>query len=109
MPVKRGDEMKKYKISMKTPIGVRYGTMEVCIYNQEIEGGITLLGHKKPINGMIDSTGSCTIVGQLTTLVRNINYTAVGKITDTEIELSLKGERNVFKITGTVEKKEEND
>lgn len=101
--------MKKYKISMKTPIGVRYGTMEICIHKQKIKGNITLLGHKKPIYGIIDSTGTCTIVGQLTTLVRNINYTAVGKITDTEIELLLKGERNVFKITGTVEKKEEED
>lgn len=99
--------MKKYKISLKTPIGVRHGTMEVYIHKQKIKGSITLLGHKNPIYGIIDSTGSCTIVGQLTTLVRNINYTAVGKITDTVVELSLKGERNVFKITGTVEEKEE--
>lgn len=101
--------MKKYKISMKTSIGVRYGTMEICIHNRKINGSIAMLGHKKPIYGSIDSTGVCTIVGQLTTLIRNIDYTAVGKITDTEIELLLKDEKNIFKITGKIEEAEEKD
>lgn len=104
---KRSDGMKKYKITMKTPIGLRYGSMEVDVADDNVIGNINLLGQTKPFSGTIDIDGKCTIVGQLTTLIKNINFTAVGKITDKEIELSLKGERNIFKITGIAEESEE--
>ena len=91
---------RKYEIVMDTPIGLRYGTINLCSTENRINGTLDLLGHSEPFGGTIDSNGNCTICGQLITLMHTINYTAIGKITEKAIELSLQGERNVFKMTG---------
>lgn len=91
-----------YNIEMKTPIGLRYGTISLCFTENQLRGTLDLLGHSEPFDGAVDDAGNCTISGRLVTLMRTINYTAVGKVTQKAIELSLKGDRNNFEITGTV-------
>lgn len=85
---------------MSTPIGSRYGTINLVFADNRINGTLNLLAHSEPLYGSIDRDGNCKIFGHLITLMRTIEYTAIGKISEKAIELSLRGERNVFKITG---------
>ncbi|MGN0170081.1 MAG: hypothetical protein ACI39H_04880 [Lachnospiraceae bacterium] len=98
--------MKRYSITMSTPVGLKYGTMEFVIADGKIRGILSLLEHSEPFRGTIDSKGNCMICGQLITLMRTIHYTAVGCLTEHGIRLRLRGERNDFEIIGTEIKKE---
>ena len=99
-PSKYSMEERKYNITMNTPIGSRYGTINLILADSYINGTLDLLEHSEPFSGSIDRNGNCKIYGHLITLMRTIEYTAVGRITEKAIELSLQGERNIFKITG---------
>lgn len=92
---------RKYNITMNTPIGSRCGTINLTLEDNCINGTLDLLEKSEPLYGSMDSNGNCKIYGRLITLMRTIEYTAVGKITEESIELSFYGERNIFKITGT--------
>ena len=63
-----------YDITMKTPLGKRYGTMHVEIRQGQMNGSIVLLNHKKPFRGTIDRE---------------------------KLYLQLRGERNTFEVCGT--------
>lgn len=91
---------RKYNITMNTSIGSRYGTINLIIADNCINGTLDLLDHSEPLCGSMDSNGNCKIHGQLVTLMRTIEYTAIGRISEKAIELSLHGKRNIFKITG---------
>lgn len=91
---------RKYIITMNTPIGLRHGTILLILTDSCINGTLDLLEHSEPLYGSIDDNGNCKISGRLITLMRTIEYTAIGRITEKAIELSLRGERNIFKITG---------
>lgn len=89
-----------YDIVMKTPVGLRYGTITLYMLGSQVYGTLDLLGHSESFSGTVDSEGNCTIYGCLVTLMRTISYTAVGKLSQKSIALLLKGERNIFEITG---------
>ena len=89
-----------YNIVMKTPVGLRYGTMTLCMIDNRVYGVLDLLEHAEAFNGTVDSDGNCTICGCLVTLTKTISYTAVGKVSPKTIALSLQGDRNIFEITG---------
>lgn len=89
-----------YNVVMKTPVGLRYGTITLCMIDNQVYGTLDLLEHSESFSGTVDSNGNCTICGCLVTLMRTISYTAVGKISRKAIKLSLQGERNIFEITG---------
>lgn len=89
-----------YNILMQTPVGVKYGTMNYNVTDGIINGEMSLLNHCEPISGTIDEFGYCHITGQIVTLVRNINFKAAGRIYNGNLNLSAKGERNIFEITG---------
>lgn len=100
MPSKYSMKKRKYDITMSTPIGSRYGTIHLILADSRINGTLDLLEHSEPFSGTIDRNGNCKIYGHLITLMRTIEYTAIGRITEKAIELSLQGEKNTFKITG---------
>lgn len=90
-----------YNIVMKTPLGLRYGTLSACLADGQINGNINILGHSEPFHGVIDGDGNCKIRGRLITLVRTVPYTAVGRVSRDAIDLLLEEERNRFEITGS--------
>lgn len=89
-----------YNIVMKTPVGLRYGTITLRLIDNQVYGTLDLLEHSESFRGTVDRDGNCTICGSLVTLMRTIRYTAVGKVSQKAIALSLQGERNIFEITG---------
>lgn len=97
---------RKYHIQMQTPLGSRSGTLEVQIEKNKIRGHLNVLKHLEPFEGSIDENGYCSISGTLVTLMSSIPYTATGQITPDSLRLSLKGGRNLFPITGTIDQEE---
>ncbi|MGM9521756.1 MAG: hypothetical protein ACI3VB_04680 [Oscillospiraceae bacterium] len=93
---------RKYIIQMRTPLGNRSGTLEVQIEKDTVKGYLDVLKHSEPFEGCIDEDGHCCISGKLITLMNIIPYTATGRITLDSLDLSLKGGRNIFSVTGTI-------
>jgi len=89
-----------YNIALRTPIGVRKGTMDVQIHGETASGMMHILNRSEPFLGRIDESGECTLSGKLVTLMRTIPYRANGKITGDNIELSLTGGKETFRLTG---------
>ena len=89
-----------YNILMQTPVGVKYGTLSYNVENGKVQGEMNMLNHCEPITGTIDEFGYCHITGQIVTLIKNIKFQATGRIFDGKLNLSAKGERNSFEITG---------
>lgn len=89
-----------YNILMQTPVGVKYGTITFNVADGKLSGEMNMLNHCEPISGTIDEFGYCHITGQIVTLVRNINFQATGRISNGSLNLSARGERNIFEITG---------
>ena len=89
-----------YNILMQTPVGVKYGTISFNVTDGKISGEMDMLNHCEPITGTIDEFGYCHITGQIVTLVRNIDFKATGRIYNGNLNLSARGERNAFEITG---------
>lgn len=93
---------KEYNVTLKTPIGKRLGKFRVNKKDNKIWGTLSILNHSRPFSGEIDKEGECTITGSFLTLLRPVFYTAIGHITDTDVDLSLKDERNSYRLSGFV-------
>ena len=85
-----------YDITLKTPLGRRYGTMCVKIAREQMSGSMTLLNHEEPFCGTVDEKGNCSIEGRLVSLLRGIPFRGQGRIDRDSVHLLLRGERNVF-------------
>ena len=93
-------EKQAFSIVMQTSIGKRYGTMTVEWKEECISGFLTILEHTEAFHGCVDESGNCRIEGKIISLTRTIPYIATGKINTTMIQLILKGEKNVFALSG---------
>ncbi len=100
MERQRSRQMNKYNITMKTPLGIRYGTMTFVRKGSSVFGQIDILKCTEEYNGSVDSEGICHLKGCLTSPVRRIPFTAEGRIDEKIIDLIITEERNVFHMTG---------
>lgn len=92
-----------YKIEMKTPIGIRHGTMYVKITGNEIRGYLDLMEHSEPFYGNVNKNGTCNIQGNIITLTKTIAYHAVGEMTKEDISLEVHTKQDTFYIVGKEE------
>lgn len=90
-----------YAIRMKTPIGIRLGTMVVTRNCGQISGSLDILAHSEPFVGTIDAQGNCSLFGKIVTLTRTICYDACGRITPEQLNLFIKDGHHALEISGT--------
>lgn len=90
-----------YMVIMHTPLGRKQGAMLLTIHGNKIDGLLDILGNKNAVRGEIDDNGVCKLFGYIKTLVRKIEYTAIGRADESEINLTLQDERNIFHLYGT--------
>lgn len=90
----------QYNVRMYTPMGEKKGTLTAERIGNQLKGWLNILGHKEPFEGVVDKMGNCRITGFYITLLRNVPYVATGKISPSSIHLQVKGERNVFVLSG---------
>lgn len=93
---------KTYNIFMHTPLGKKKGTLTASIKGDMLSGWLDILEHRQPFEGTVDEAGNCQISGSFVTLMRTVSYIAAGKITSSSVNLQMKGERNVFEVSGIV-------
>ena len=90
----------QYNVRMYTPLGAKKGTLTVERKESQLKGFLNILGHKEPFEGIVDKMGNCRITGLYITLLREVSYVATGKISSSSVHLQVKGQRNVFELSG---------
>lgn len=90
-----------YNVVLKTPIGPRYGTMEIHGDQGTVDGSLNVLMGKNTFHGSIDEGNRCQITGQLRTLMRTILYTAAGNVTWDSVCLTMRIGNKIMEVTGT--------
>lgn len=80
----------QYKVELDTELGKRSGTMQFCVRGTRIEGFLSLLRHTEPFCGRINADGSCMLEGKIVTLLKEIAYSATGKIQRDALQLKLR-------------------
>lgn len=83
-----------YNVTLTTPVGIRYGYLELNVEQDLISGWLDILNHKSQISGQILKNGTCKLTGTLISLMQNFNYTATGCFNTHSIELLLMGNKN---------------
>lgn len=96
-----------YQIVMQTPLGQKQGQLQLEVQENKVFGYLDILGYTQPIHGRIEADGSCQLEGHIVTLMRTFPFIADGWVTDDSISLTLRGDRNVFRIKGTAAAGEE--
>lgn len=91
---------RQYNVTMQTSMGARYGTMTVTVDGSRVNGILTILKKAVPFDGMIREDGNCRITGSLITLMRTIPYDATGQMTQTSLQLTLRGAQETFELSG---------
>ena len=89
-----------YDIQVNMPLGVRHGKMWFLINHGTLSGKIQLLGSTEVFDGTLSDDGTLKIKGYLSSPVRRMPYTAVGKIQNQRLDLSLHYGSEIFLLTG---------
>lgn len=97
----------QYEVCMQTPLGKKAGTLTAERTGGNLNGWLSILGHCEPFQGTVDDSGRCEISGRFITLMRNVPFTAKGQITASSVKLLVKGARNVFELSGSVNPEKE--
>lgn len=92
----------QYNVRMYTPLGEKPGTMIANKTGNALNGWLNILGHQEPFEGTVDEMGNCNISGLFITLMRRVSFVATGQLSDSSVYLRIKGERNVFELSGEV-------
>lgn len=91
----------EYKVELDTELGKRSGTMRFCVHGTRIEGVLSLLRHTEPFCGHVNADGSCTLEGKIVTLLKEIAYSATGKIYRDALQLKLRLGASDCTLSGT--------
>ncbi len=94
----------QYDITMRTPVGNRYGSMYVEEDNGRVCGTLHILKRGNNFAGFTDKRGAMHIKGKITTLVRTFPYEGAGKISKDKINLTLFSGSEKYSISGTASK-----
>ena len=89
-----------YNVCMKTPIGIRVGTLCLASLTGVLTGNLNLLNRAVPVSGEADEHGNCRMSGSLITLMQTIPFTANGTISSHAVSLLLRSEQGEFELTG---------
>ena len=99
-----------YDIVMQTPLGDKKGRMDLKTSLDRLSGHIYIMGRKNEFAGKVDGQGNCSISGSILSIVSSLDYSAKGRLSKEEIELTLYGRQAVFHIKGrALEDLEEGD
>jgi len=88
-----------YDVILETPVGKRYGKMNVSIHDKNISGILHILKGAELFEGEIEDNGYCRIQGHLSTLMHRFPYYATGIIKD-QLELKLICDKECFRLVG---------
>ena len=89
-----------YNIELNTELGKRFGTMQLFVDGTKINGFMSILKHTEPFFGDISTDGNCKLYGKIVTLIKEITYTATGKIHSEELYLNMQLGKSNYTLKG---------
>ena len=89
-----------YEIQMKTPVGIKSGSLYAEILDNQINGYLDITRQTEPFYGYIDEQGNCKIQGKLKSLLKTYSYKAVGYIDKEIVNLIIYTNSLKFYISG---------
>lgn len=78
-----------YEITLDTPLGRKCGSLVLNAIVGECRGMLSLMTFSNPVCGAVDDGGVCTMMGRMRTLMRNLPFTAEGRIDPEFLELTI--------------------
>lgn len=96
-----------YNCVLHTRIGKRTGKVSVEITGNTISGELDILNHMELLSGILCEDGSCQMSGMLHSLTKQIPFVAAGEVNPDSLKLTLTGEQNTYRLTGTAVKEKE--
>lgn len=98
---------KIYHITLHTQLGPKCGVVRINKKSRRFTGELTLLKNTTKCHGILFENGHCQLCGQIKTLLRPLNYIALGRVEGDDIFLVMETRRGTFQVTGTVCRKEQ--
>ena len=89
-----------FQIVMKVPLGERPGRISWAEDGADVSGFFEIMGHKNPFSGQISAEKIIRIEGTLVTLIRNIPFTAEGRVENGHLKMSLTEIRHTYSLEG---------
>ena len=94
--------MKIYDILLNTPLGKKEGELRTTVQDGKLTGFLSLFGNTEPIHGTVDENGLCFLRGRFITLLSTVNFTADGWLGAQVLQLHLRGEKNLYEMSGAL-------
>lgn len=91
----------KYTSSLNTPMGAISGTITLMSKNNNVQGILEVMGMKNNFQGIRTSENECKFSGNFNTPLGNIEYNAICKVINNNLELLANTNKGNFKLTGT--------
>lgn len=78
-----------YEVTLDAPLGKKRGLLVLNAIAGDCRGVLSLMSFSNPVRGSVDADGACTLMGRMRTLMRNLPFTAEGRIDLNGLELTL--------------------
>lgn len=89
-----------YRIVMKVPLGERPGEIHWKEEGGSVSGFLNIMGFKNAFRGSLLPDGIFEIEGSIKTLMRNIPFTAKGRIEGRFLTMALSEPRHTYTLKG---------
>ncbi len=91
---------RKYDVILYAPIGERSGELLLRTEGGSVRGELKILRRSIELTGIIREDGSLEVEGELVTLMRRIPYSAEGRMSGDDIQMTLHAGRSTYELTG---------
>ena len=89
-----------YALEMHTPLGTRRGYLELIVWENFLNGYLTMFTRTFPIQNGKRSGNHISFNGEMKTMMKSLSYQAEGKITGNKISLVLATNNGHYNATG---------
>lgn len=91
---------RKYDVILYALIGERSGELLLRTEGSSVRGELKILRRSTELTGIIREDGSLEVEGELVTLMRRIPYSAEGRMSGDDIQMTLHAGRSTYELTG---------
>lgn len=91
-----------YEVTLDAPLGKKRGLLVLNAIARDCRGVLSLMSFSNPVRGSVDVDGACTLMGRMRTLVRNLPFTAEGRIDLESLELTLHWGGRSYALHGSI-------
>ena len=83
-------------------LGKKRGLLVLNAIAGDCRGVLSLMSFSNPVRGSVDADGACTLMGRMRTLMRNLPFTAEGRIDLESLELTLHWGGRSYALHGSI-------